>query len=614
VNDQIAYQACVNVIAEELQKRTKKRRLLTVFYHLYAGSKSPFFYLRWEACYATYADAVRRNFANGFKYVATFDLTAFYDSIDHNVLKIFLQRSSIDPDTTDFLLNNLRHWTEATWSEGRRRLIFHEHGIPQGPSSSGMLSEVVLQHLDSIGDRKSKDVRYLRYVDDIKIMAKDEKTLRRKLVSLDLASKEIGLFPQASKIAIREISDPEEEIKSVSIPPEPAVLPFATQHDVQARARALANRGNPTDTTRFKYVLPRLEPTTRTNGLLFKVLINRPELSDTVTRHFEKYKKLPKSLAELIIAQVLSEGVYHSVNAHLMNLLYGRIDSARVSLVADFCHERLFGRKYRNPATPVPQPTYRVALIRWAHLSGRMTFADVETLVRDEKDWWVRQEILSQLGESKFGRPSFEALLNLGMRASDPDPARVAASLIFQNSLQVLPPHRECHWAARLLLRNVGLIPYAGRPPSLIPGILAYTVKFKVQYNWQRFFGGAHGAAERLAILSKQRFETDIDAFVVSLDSFCDLATRQLFSHRGYQMNSAYGNAIAAGAPAWLRKDFPYLLRGFTRLHNLRIRSFTAHPRDKKGALNKRITHAQYFRVRKALVAAFEELAQVLPL
>ena len=159
INDQIAYQACVNVIAKELQKRVRKRRLVTVFYHLYAGDSSPFFYLRWQRCYSSYANTVRRNFANGYKYVATFDMTAFYNSIDHHVLKVFLNQTRIDPDTTQFLVRNLKHWTEATWSVGRGRLIYHEHGIPQGPSCSGMLSKVVLQHLDTVGDRKSKDVR-----------------------------------------------------------------------------------------------------------------------------------------------------------------------------------------------------------------------------------------------------------------------------------------------------------------------------------------------------------------------------------------------------------------------------------------------------------------------
>jgi hypothetical protein len=155
------------------------------------------------------------------------------------------------------------------------------------------------------------------------------------------------------------------------------------------------------------------------------------------------------------------------------------------------------------------------------------------------------------------------------------------------------------------------LIPYAGRSPSLIPGTLAYAVKFTTPYNWQRFFGADHGAAERLAILSKQRYETDIDAFVVSLDSFCDLVVACLYQHRtGHTRTATYGNALGAGAPAWLRNDFPKLFNGFGLLHNLRNKSFTAHPRDQRtGALNKRITHRQYFRVRKAIVAGLDELA-----
>jgi hypothetical protein len=500
INDQIAYQACVNIVAEKLQGRTKKRRLKTVFYHLYAGARSKFFYLRWERCYAVYANAIRENFAAGLSYVATFDLAAFYDSIDHHVLRVFLRQTGIGPQTADFLLSNLRHWTESTWSAGGGRPIYHGHGIPQGPSPSGMLSEFVLQHLDAVGDRKSKDVRYLRYVDDLKIMAKDEKTLRRKLVALDIAAKEIGLFPQASKIAIRKITDPEDEIKSVSIPPEPAVRPGANQSDIRNRVRALANRGMPTDSTRFKFVLPKLEPSYKTNKLLIRVIENRPDLSDTVTRHLEKYKRLPKSLADQVIAHVVAEGVYHSVNADFLNLLYGRIDGIRLMQVADFSYERLFARKYRSPAFPAPQPTYKAALIRWALLSGRMTFMDVEGLVRGEPDWWARQMLLTFLDNTKFGQPSFEALLKLGMRGTDPDPARVAASFVFSHSIGVARPYQDYHWVARLLLKNVGIIPYAGRPSSLVPGILAYAVKFSTPYNWQRLFGGGTRQPKKLRL------------------------------------------------------------------------------------------------------------------
>ena len=47
VNDQIVYQACLNIIAEKLRPKIKSRYLNTIFGHLYAGKSSKFFYLKW---------------------------------------------------------------------------------------------------------------------------------------------------------------------------------------------------------------------------------------------------------------------------------------------------------------------------------------------------------------------------------------------------------------------------------------------------------------------------------------------------------------------------------------------------------------------------------------
>jgi len=226
----------------------------------------------------------------------------------------------------------------------------------------------------------------------------------------------------------------------------------------------------------------------------------------------------------------------------------------------------------------------------------------------------LRHQIHLNRLSQKPGPP--QALLNDGMRLKDdPDSARVAASLIFAKSLVVARPYADCHWVARLLLKNVKLIPSAGRPASLIPGVMAYTVKFTMAYDWERLFGPTHSVAEKLAILAKQRFETDVDAFVVSLDSLCDLITQRVYEHRGHVMPfNQYGNVLTRGAPPWLRSDFPSLLIGFDRLHQMRIHSFTAHPSQRTGAPNSRITHHQYYRLRKVLLPAFEELARVLPL
>src|SRR5690606_25919267 len=117
---------------------------------------------------------------------------------------------------------------------------------------------------------------------------------------------------QGSKIAIRQIADAEEEIKSVSRPPEPATRVGAKQDVVQSRVRQLSERGNPSDATRFKFVLSSLQPSAKTNKALLDVLLKRPDLAEAVARHFSRYKKLPKSVAGPLIAAVHEEGVYHS--------------------------------------------------------------------------------------------------------------------------------------------------------------------------------------------------------------------------------------------------------------------------------------------------------------
>jgi Reverse transcriptase (RNA-dependent DNA polymerase) len=474
VNDQIAYQAIANVVAEAVYKRANKRYRREVFQHLYAGKSSRFFYLKWQDSYRAYATRVRANFVDGYKFVATFDLTAFYDTIDHHVLKTFLRDLRVDPDTTDFLLRCLREWTCATWSDGRFP-IYHEHGIPQGPLSSGLISEVILRHVDDAGARHVRDIRYLRYVDDIKIMARSEDSLRRRLVLLDLAAKEVGLFPQTSKISIRKISDPAQEIKSISQPPEPSIWKGSNQTLIRSRVQKLANRGVPTDATRFKYVLASLAPTAKTNGLFLKVLSRQPHFADTLVRHWAQYKKLPATLSQSLIGLVTTAEIYHHVNSLILDLLFSRVDVSSENIVATFAYERLFARKYRRPTFARPQPSYRAALIRWALLSGRMTYKDYEILLLDERDWWVRQTILRYLDFGKFGAPGYGALLNASMRVEDdPDLSRAAAALLFQTGVPLVQPYRDCATSAQLLMRSTKVIAKAGKAPSLIGPIIAY--------------------------------------------------------------------------------------------------------------------------------------------
>lgn len=345
VEDQVVYQACVNVIADLLKPKTKHRYEKRVYAHLYAGKSSLFFYKKWQTSYRLMGRAVRDLHAKGFVYVANFDLTAFYDSIDHFVLSHFLKDVGFDEDAIEFLMRCLKQWTSSTLSMGPT-IIYHEHGIPQGPLSSGMLSEVVLQHIDKAGERGGK-TKYIRYVDDIKIFAKSEEELRRKLIGLDLSSKEIGLFPQTSKINIRRIKNPNDEIKSVSVPPEMSIRPTVNQKKLSSRLLEITRRSriNPQLSSRFKYLLAQSEPNYRLSERLLLILRNHPEYSAVITAYFSKYTTIPGKLAAKIIAYIREPELYHSVNGDILRACLRCMSTADSAELGQFAAERLLRPK-----------------------------------------------------------------------------------------------------------------------------------------------------------------------------------------------------------------------------------------------------------------------------
>ena len=389
VEDQIVYQACVNLIADALKAKTVKRYEKRVFAHLYAGKSSPFFYYKWQRSYRKFSQRVRDAHSKGYEYVANFDLAAFYDSIDHHVLRHYLRETGVDEDVIDFLLECLKVWTSSTWSNGPQN-IYHEHGIPQGPLASGMLSEAVLQHLDDAGEQGRKSI-YLRYVDDIKILAKNEQELRRKLIKLDISAKEIGLFPQTAKINIRKIENPDEEVKSVSRPPEEALQTLNLVPDQQkliSRIKELSRNGKVEshNITRFKYLLSYTEPTFHLNSRMMKVLVRHPELAPSVCGYLSKYKKIPVKLSLEIIDYLNGHELYHSVNALLLRACLGSFPSNEESVLGRLCADRLLRPK---PGSIPIQPSYKEALIAWGLKSNMVTFAEYEGVIFSETDWWV---------------------------------------------------------------------------------------------------------------------------------------------------------------------------------------------------------------------------------
>jgi retron-type reverse transcriptase len=607
-DDQIVYQACVNVISDLLKPKTKHRYGRRVFAHLYAGKSSPFFYMRWQNSYRLMSRVIRDLHTKGFVWVATFDLTAFYDSIDHHMLGHFLKNVGLDEDAIELLMRCLRQWTSSTWSVGPEN-IYHGHGIPQGPLSSGMLSEVVLQHIDKAGERGSR-TRYLRYVDDIKIFAKSEEELRRKLVALDLASKEIGLFPQTAKINIRKMSDPNDEVKSVSRPPESSVRPFINQRRLASRLLEITRRSriDPSLSTRFKYLLAQAEPHYRLSERLLSVLSRYPEYSSVISAYFSRYTVIPPRLAARIIEYVREPELYHSVTGDILRACLGRLPANEAGVLGRFSVERLL--RPRRGLLPL-QPTYKEAVIACSIATKQIAYGELEALRDNEPDWWVRKCILRELTPEGLGIPGYRHFLNRSMRIAESEISRCAAAKLIEHSLALEKPYSDVFGSAKLMLKASKIIKSVGKPASMINSILAYVLKRpETNYDWIDFFGADHKHAEQMTIFLKQSRETDIDAFLIRLDSFADKMVEIMFQRYcpGKQY-PAYGNAITNPT---LTALFPKAMLAFNGLHKLRLDSITAHPRSlKTGAGTRRLKYRDFVKLQPALDAAFGEFEDV---
>lgn len=146
-----------------------------------------------------------------------------------------------------------------------------------------------------------------------------------------------------------------------------------------------------------------------------------------------------------------------------------------------------------------------------------------------------------------------------------------------------------------------------GQPDSRINEILAYIFSRKeTAYEWKKFFGSEHRHAELMMIFLKRNRESNIDAFLVQLDSYCDFLTAEIYRRlKPGKTYPAFGHAVKDPT---LSAALPDMMAAFLKLHDLRLQSSTAHPRTTKtGRPTRRLKHSDFYNIRADVVKAFDE-------
>lgn len=597
VEDQIVYQAAVNLIAEKLQPKVVKRYNKQVFGHLYAGKPSVWFYRKWSDGYAAFNKAAREAFDEGYVYTASFDLTACYDSLDHRVLRHFLEKLGFDPDFCDKLGEWLERWTAT------EREIYHHHGIPQGPLSSGLLSEVVLSHFDDL-KLKGVDFKYFRYVDDIRLFARNEKDLRRLLVSLDLLSKDVGLFPQSGKIGIHQVTDIESELKSISNPPETIGRnPFIDQKKLLKRIVELTPRYQIENPTRFKYLLGQAIPSAQLTDRLWRVLEGNPDVFRNVCNYLRRYQKMPKRVAENVIYLVRTNDLYNAVRSSFIEVADERLPEDQERELIKFI------KKLWKPKTMDPE--LFVSAGRFLIRTGELTPRQISQACRTAPSWWARATILDAVDSTALGESTIQKIVAAGLKDKSRDVAISAAWKGLEN--RYVPKGSRKNWnkAGELVLKDIGMIGRSVAGHCGISSSFARLDKGFTNLDWKKLFESNYKNAERQSIELVSASGTNITNFVNLLDVFDDWLLGALFAKDGSIGGYTFGNiGSALGSPTCrFAIAYPATFELAKEVHSLRLESMASHPMNRRtGKPTKRISYKVLPKIKKWLKAAFAEI------
>jgi len=480
--------------------------------------------------------------------------------------------------------------------------IYQHHGIPQGPLTSGIISEVVLSHFDD-AHMKLGAATYIRYVDDIRLFSKTEQNLRNALVKLDRLSKDVGLFPQVSKIHIHEVKDIEQELKSVSSPIDiqTRVKSAATQPKIMQQLFALSPRDKVVNDTKFKFYLSQALPNSKLAHKALRISKKRPEYVEPCMRYIRKYEVLPSSIEKILYLRIRNGELYDNNLCELIRTLDGRCSEG--------IEQRLI-KLLKQDWSPKKMEAERMAavgsyLIKFGALSPKsMTHAVLTT-----REWWVGCALMASPNLEKYSRNDVGKLLNMGIGVGHPEVACTSAFQLLVHDLEVTRHGTEINRQALILLRRFSMV---RRKVPKVDGVNQAISEFTGQESgvrWARIFGENFKNAQRQALITFPNSKVNASALANTCDVFNDLLASALYDKHPECGTHRFNNIRNAALNAKFRKLYPATCRLFVEVHEFRYQSPYSHPIvDKTKEFSKAIPWSAIAKMRRLYKNSCHEL------
>ncbi|WP_292736327.1 RNA-directed DNA polymerase [Nostoc sp. JL31] len=308
-------------------------------------------FMPWKIQYRLFQKKFQTLYEEGNVWLAETDMAAFYETIDQaKLIKYLCEKQLLDDPTAEHLLTYLPIWASVKGEEPINR------GLPQGCLASDFFANIFLYEFDK--ELSVQDYHYIRYVDDIRLLARTREAVQQGLIRIDRALKSLGLLIQTTKTTVRQINDFAEEADRMAsklsevdrrftelneIPDttladslaEPSLhdvallgedceignasidLLIATsglQEDLlelfwQAKKSIDSSGNDPFAERHLKFCLYRLDPNPAIVTAILPYLLDRPWLTDPLHRYLRKCK-LEKDAIEFLDQNIIAK---HSV-------------------------------------------------------------------------------------------------------------------------------------------------------------------------------------------------------------------------------------------------------------------------------------------------------------
>jgi hypothetical protein len=613
LDDQIVLQAVANAFADRLRVRRLALEGHTIFSNLLeTPGDSKFFIQDWHKTFVGFQDKCLFHFSKGLRWVAHFDLAAFYDTISHQLLL-----KNIAPrDGHSRTWAEVREWLSC-WSCTEDGEPFH-HGIPQGPVASDFLAEAFLLPLDEALSRER--VRYVRYVDDIRIFARTKLEAQKAAVRLEVLCRALGLIPQGRKFTVLEASSLDEVLGQL-----PSLAPPGGEDDERqvtlsaSRAETLLRRavgGRPStvrEKSTLRYVMYRAPRSRRILGIVLRLLPRYPEHIDAFAAFLSIYTR--SRAIEKSIGRLLQDGTpYDYVRAEIWQLLAGitsRKSRRRLLLAA----QRDIGGKGQALWLKFGALSFLLASERWGvgACLGRLRYQPAlvqALLVPSLPDMaYDLKPLIAKLLRSPTPEPGLmlgselaarrRTHLDYGVRTSElaPDVQRLFRAL----RLLRRPAIASVDQVGEILERRFGA-----------PGD-----------GWRAALGGEYVYGLRLLVQGDALFEAGRSQWLQLQNSFNDALTRAIIEQlvqRGLPGAATlvgrdnklvkFGNLLQLAAP--FSRAHPAIAAPFREANDRRNRLPSAHPYDeKRGKRNRHLSAIEQRGIVQRLGVAYAKVVSL---